>query len=89
MVVRSQLVESARSRYLEAWSEWSGQLFLIGVRTELLENREHPGEFVEITRFEDGTEATLADDRMARISAELAACCGRREGMLDLLHSVA
>lgn len=81
-VVHARVEEGGRERYLSAWSEWSGTLLPMGIRAELLESEAEPGRFVEITRFEEGAEAALGDDRLVRIEAELEAAASEREGSL-------
>ena len=81
-VVRTTVRQEDRDRYLSAWAEWSGTLLPMGIRAELLEREGAPGRFLEITRFGDGAEAALTDDRLTRIEAELEAAASEREGSL-------
>lgn len=83
-IVRARVPDERRERYLRAWSEWSGTLYRMGIRAELLESAERAGEFVEITRFAPGEEPALGDDRIVAINAELNAAAERREGDLHL-----
>lgn len=85
---RARVPDEGRDRYLAAWSEWSGVLFPMGIRTELAESEERRGSFLELTWFEAGEEAALADDRMVDINAELNAAAERREGDLHLYREV-
>lgn len=87
-VVTAEVPDGARERYLAAWTEWSGILFQMGIRTELLEREGGRGHFVEITSFESGQEAALADDRLVRLQADLEAASRRREGDLALHRRV-
>lgn len=82
-IVRARVPDEARERYLHAWSEWSGTLFPMGIETQLLESEEERGRFVEVTWFEEGEEAAVGDDRLARAAAELKAASEEREGDLD------
>ncbi|MDT8436795.1 MAG: hypothetical protein RRA92_08570 [Gemmatimonadota bacterium] len=87
-IVRATVPPKGRERYLRAWTEWTGTLFTMGIRAELYESADAPGTFTEITWFEPGEEAALADDRLARIDAELEAGAGERGGAGDLHRSV-
>lgn len=87
-MVRATVGPERRARYLKAWSEWSGVLFAMGVRTQLLESEEWEGEFVELTWFGEEDAAALGDDRLVRIEAELEAAALSREGALSLYRSV-
>lgn len=87
-VVTAEVPSDRRERYLRAWDEWSGTLFSMEIRTELLESQESPGRFVEITWFEPGEEAALGDDRMVRANAELNAAAEAREGDLAFYRRV-
>lgn len=60
----------------------------MGIRAELLESGERPGEFVEITCFEAGQEPAVGDDRLAAINAELTAAAEHREGALHFYEPV-
>lgn len=82
-VVRALVPEEARTRYLRAWSEWSGTLLPMGIEAELLESEEEPGRFVELTWFEEGEEAAVGDDRLTRANAEMNAAAETREGDLS------
>lgn len=79
-VVRARVPEASRSRYLEAWAEWSGTLLPMGIDARLLESEEEPGRFVELTWFEEGEEAAIGDDRLVRANAELTAAAEERSG---------
>ncbi|MFQ5890865.1 MAG: hypothetical protein ACE5JR_12540 [Gemmatimonadota bacterium] len=79
-IVTASVPESSRERYLGAWAEWSGSLFAMGIRSELLECEDEPGTFTELTWLELGEEGALADDRMVRINDELSAAAERRVG---------
>lgn len=87
-IVRSRVPEASRERYLRAWSEWSGTLLPMGIDAELLESERDDGVFVEITRFEDGDEAAVGDDRLTRANAEMNAAAEEREGDLHFFHEV-
>lgn len=87
-LVTAEVPSDRRERYLRAWEEWSGTLFAMEIRTELLESRESPGRFVELTWFEPGEEAALGDDRMVRANAELSAAAETREGDLAFYRRV-
>lgn len=83
--VRAKVAPEARPAYLTAWAEWSGILFGMGIRTQLLERRDRPGLFLELTWFErEGDEAALGDDRLTRIAGDLDAAADEREGSLEL-----
>lgn len=79
-VVRATVPEEARERYLAAWAEWSGTLMPMGIDAQLLEREDRDGRFVELTWFEEGEEAAIGDDRLARANAELSAAAEEREG---------
>lgn len=85
-IVRTRVAEPHREEYLEAWDEWSGLLLPMGIEAELLESQEAPGEFVEITWFEAGEEAALADDRLARVNDRLQRAAEQREGARELFR---
>lgn len=82
-IVRARVLEDDRKRYLQAWSEWSGTLLPMGIDTQLLESEEARGQFVEITWFDEGEEAAVGDDRLARAAAELEAASEDRSGDLQ------
>jgi hypothetical protein len=86
-IVRCVVPAERRESYLDAWKEWSGQLFTMGIETRLLESDDRAGRFVEITWFEEGQQAVLADDRMVRAGDALAVPCESREGALELLSA--
>lgn len=73
-----------RDAYLRAWTEWTGTLFTMGIRAQLLESTDRPGEFTEISWFEEGQEAALADDRVVRANDALGAAADERVGALRL-----
>lgn len=81
-IVRARVPEEDRRRYLEAWAEWQGTLYPMGIEAQLLEDEEERGRFVEITWFEEGEEAAVGDDRLARAAAELEAASEERVGDL-------
>lgn len=83
-VVQALVPEERREEYLEAWSEWSGQLLPMGVDCELLESEEERGRFVELTWFEAGQAAAMADDRLARIDDRLGRAADERRGAREL-----
>lgn len=83
-VVRSSVPDERRDEYLEAWDEWSGLLLPMGIETDLLESQESPGEFLELTWFEPGEEAALADDRLTRVNDLLERAAEVREGAREL-----
>lgn len=85
-VVRARVPDDRREEYLEAWDEWSGLLLPMGIDTDLLESQERPGDFVEITWFDPGEEAALADDRLVRVNDRLDRAAEEREGAREL-HS--
>jgi hypothetical protein len=87
-VVTAEVPLGSRERYLRAWEEWSGTLYSMEVRTELLESQETSGRFIELTWFEAGDEAALGDDRMVRANAELNAAAAVREGDLEFYRKV-
>ena len=87
-VVRAKVPDDARTRYLRAWSEWSGTLLPMGIDTELLEREDERGRFVEITWFDEGDEAAAGDDRLVRANAELDAAAEEREGDLRFYREV-
>lgn len=87
-IVHASVEPDRRDRYLAAWSEWSGTLLPMGIRTELLESDDRAGEFVEVTWFERGTEPALGDDRVVRLEAELEAAASERRGSLRLYRPV-
>jgi hypothetical protein len=59
----------------------------MGIRAELLADRERSGELVELIWFEPGQEASLADDRIVRLDGALTAQAESRLGQLSL-HDV-
>lgn len=79
-IVRSRVAEEDREAYLRAWREWSGTLYGMNIRTELLESRDERGAFTELTWFEPGDEAALGDDRVVGIVGDLRAAAAKREG---------
>jgi hypothetical protein len=83
-IVFARVGEESRERYLAAWTEWTGTLFTMGIRAQLLEADERRGEFTEITWFEDGQEAALADDRVVRAGDALGTAADERTGALRL-----
>lgn len=83
-IVHTRVSEARREEYLEAWDEWSGLLLPMGIETELLQSREDPGEFVELTWFGPGEEAALADDRLARVNDRLQRTAESRTGARKL-----
>ena len=78
-VVRTTVAPGRRDEYLSAWGEWSGTLFTMGIRCELLESREEPGRFAEITWFGPGEQAALGDDRVVRLGDALDRVAEERE----------
>ena len=76
-VVSATVKADRREVYLRAWAEWSGTLFAMEVRADLLESETLPGSFVELTWLESGTEGALADDRLVRAAAALDAAATR------------
>ncbi len=87
-IVRTKVPDERRERYLAAWTEYSGTLFAMGIETDLLEDEGARGRFIEVTRFGEGDEAALGDDRLAAIGADLEAACEDREGDLELFGEV-
>ncbi len=87
-LVRARVSEERRESYLRAWKEWSGTLFGMGIRAELLESEEDPERFVEVTWLDAGTEGALADDRLVRAAQALGVASHEREGALDLYERV-
>lgn len=83
-VVRSRVPDGRRDEYLEAWSEWSGQLLPMGIDCQLLESEEERGRFVEITWFGEGEAAAMADDRLARVDDRLSRAAEERRGAREL-----
>lgn len=83
-VVRSRVPDDRREEYLEAWSEWSGQLLPMGIECELLESEEQAGRFVEITWFGEGDAAAMADDRLARVNDRMDRAAAERRGAREL-----
>ena len=47
-VVIATVEPEQREAYLRAWTEWSGTLFAMELRAELLESETLPGSFVEL-----------------------------------------
>jgi hypothetical protein len=86
-VVRSRVAAPDRDAYMATWSELSGTLYTMGIRAELLADRERSGELVELIWFEPGQEASLADDRIVRLDGALTAQAESRLGQLSL-HDV-
>jgi hypothetical protein len=86
-VVSATVHPDLREAYLRAWAEWSGTLFAMKIRADLLESETLPGSFVELTWFESGTEGALADDRLVRAAAALDAAANR-EGSLEFFRPV-
>lgn len=83
-VVHARVPGDRRDEYLEAWSDWSGQLFSMGIECELLESEEERGRFVELTWFEEGDVAAMADDRLARIDDRMSRAAAERRGSREL-----
>ncbi len=83
-VVRARVPDDRREEYLEAWSEWSGQLLPMGIECELLESEEQAGRFVEITWFGEGDAAAMADDRLARVNDRMDRAAAERRGAREL-----
>lgn len=83
----ARVAAAARKRYLCAWGEWSGTLFGMGIRSDLLESEDEPGVFTEVTWLAPGEEGALADDRIVRIHDALCAASERRRGDRTL-HAV-
>ena len=81
-VVRATVGPESREAYLRAWAEWSGTLFAMEIRTDLLESETERGRFIELTWFDEGTEGALADDRLVRAAAALDVAAAR-EGSLE------
>ena len=88
-IVFARISPDGRERYLQAWTEWTGTLFSMEIRAQLLESDERPGSFTEFTWFESGQEAALADDRLTRLNDELSAAAETRIGALELSTLVA
>lgn len=86
-IVFARVDDGSRERYMAAWTEWTGTLYAMGIRAQLLEAGDRRGEFTEITWFEDGQEAALADDRVVRTGDALGAAADERTGALRL-HAV-
>lgn len=85
-IVKAHVSQPHLEEYLEAWDEWSGLLLPMGIESQLLESQETPGEFVELTWFEAGDEAALADDRLARVNDRLQRAADQREGARELFR---
>lgn len=85
-VVRARVSDDRRDEYLEAWDEWSGLLLPMGIEAELLESQEARGEFVELTWFDEGEEAALADDRLTRVNDRLQRAAETRVGARRLFR---
>jgi len=83
-VVHARVPDDRREEYLDAWSDWSGQLFSMGIECELLESEEERGRFVELTWFEGADAAAMADDRLARIDDRMARAAAERRGSREL-----
>lgn len=83
-VVRARVPDDRREEYLEAWSEWSGQLLPMGIECELLESEDEAGRFVEITWFGEGDAAAMADDRLARVNDRMDRAASERLGAREL-----
>ncbi len=83
-IVFADVAAGDRDAYIRAWTEWTGSLFGMGIRAQLLESSERPGRFTEITWFEPGQEAALADDRIARLNDAMAAAARSRTGEREL-----
>ena len=81
-LVRAAVSPESREAYLKAWAEWSGTLFAMQIRTELLESEAERGRFVELTWLDEGTEGALADDRLVRAAAALDVAADR-DGSLE------
>ena len=81
-VVRATVGPESREAYLKAWAEWSGTLFAMEIRTDLLESESERGRFVELTWLDEGTESALADDRLVRAAAALDVAAAR-DGSLE------
>jgi len=87
-IVRALVPESSRARYLEAWQEWSGTLFPMGIETRLLEHAEERGRFIEVTWFGPGERAAVGDDRLVAADRELRAAAAEREGAHEFWSEV-
>lgn len=83
-VVHAHVPEDRRQEYLEAWSEWSGQLLPMGIECQLLESEEERGRFVELTWFEGADAAAMADDRLARVNDRMDRAAAERRGAREL-----
>lgn len=83
-VVHARVPDERREEYLDAWSDWSGQLYSMGIECQLLESEEERGRFVELTWFEGADAAAMADDRLARIDDRLARAAAERRGSREL-----
>ncbi len=83
-VVRTRVPDDRREEYLEAWGEWSGILFPMGIECQLLESEEERGRFVELTWFESGDAAAMADDRLARVNDRMDRAAAERRGAREL-----
>ena len=81
-VVRATVGPESREAYLRAWAEWSGTLFAMEIRTDLLESETERGRFIELTWFDEGAEGALTDDRLVRAAAALDVAAAR-EGSLE------
>lgn len=86
-VVRAMVGPESREAYLRAWTEWSGTLFAMEIRTDLLESESERGRFIELTWLETGTEGALADDRLVRAAAALDVAAARA-GSLEFFAPV-
>ena len=87
-IVSARVPSDRRERYLKAWTEWTGTLFTMEIRAKLYEAEDDPGSFTELTWFEPGQEAALADDRLARLNDELHASAETRTGALKFSRPV-
>jgi hypothetical protein len=86
-IVRATVEPESREAYLRAWAEWSGTLFAMEIRTDLLEDETKRGSFVELTWLKAGTEGAVADDRLVRAAAALDVAA-RRVGSLEFFAPV-
>jgi hypothetical protein len=86
-VVSATVGPESREVYLRAWTEWSGTLFAMEIRTDLLESEIERGRFIELTWLEAGTESALADDRLVRASVALDVAA-TRAGSLEFFAPV-
>ena len=84
--VTVEVAPERREEYLETWFELAATLLSMNIRSDLYTEPDRPARFLELYWFDVGSEAALADDRVARLRGRLEGLCSRREGDDALLE---